>query len=170
MKKVIVMIMAAAVMLTALPAMDAMAGGKAGCGYKIDLEQKLYKKAMFLMTNKRKLGLADSQVNDIMKIKVNAKKELIDKKAEIDKLKVDIMAEMYGEDMDTDKVKELIERKYELKKQKALFLVDSCVSMKDVLDSEQRQRAKDLWMTHGKKAKAGKMEGYHEKKEGRHMM
>lgn len=168
MKKALIIIMTAALALTSALVMDAAAGGKGGYGHKIDLEHKLYMKAMFLLMNRNKLDLSDAQVGQIKDIKVDAKKELIDRKAAIDKLKVDIMAEMYEEDMDDEKVKGLIEKKYDLKKQKALFLVDSCSRIRDVLDKEQREKAKKLWMRKYEECESKK--GYKGKKKKRHMM
>jgi len=111
---------------------------------------KVYKKASFVLSNREELGLSDEQVQKIKDLKVKSKKDMIKKKAEIDVLAVDIKAHMYQDPIDINAVNKLIDRKYDLKKEKAKASLKACADLKNILTEEQKTKLKSLCKTHGK--------------------
>lgn len=109
-----------------------------------NMEGKFYKKAMLMIANQEELGLSDAEVKKIKELKVAIKKDLITKKAEIDLIAIDIKAAMWEDMVEIDSVNTLIDRKYELKKQKAKSLVAACVALKGMLTKEQIKLLKGL--------------------------
>ena len=109
-----------------------------------DFEKKFSYKARFILENKKELGLLDEQVKKIKDLKIEAKKDLIRKKAELDILALDIKGELWRDTIDTDRVNKLIDKKYELKKEKAKSLVNTYVALKNILTDEQREKMKEL--------------------------
>lgn len=78
-------------------------------------------------------------------LKHRTKKELIMQEAKIDVVKVDIKANLYEDVIDTEATNALIDRKYELKKAKAKFLVGALAELKGILTEKQMASLKDLW-------------------------
>jgi hypothetical protein len=112
---------------------------------KMDLEEKFHGKAYFLMTNAEELGIDAAQKQKIHDIKIKAKKGLIMKEAEIEVLALDIMEMLGKEDTDLAAINKLIDKKYDIKKQKAKDLVAACVELKGVLSKDQQKKAKEMW-------------------------
>jgi len=109
-----------------------------------DMDGKFYKKAMLIIENQEELGLSDAEVKKVMDLKMATKKDLIAKKAEIDLLAVDIKAVLWADEIDVTSVNALIDRKYEIKKEKAKSLVAACVALKGMLTPEQQKALKGL--------------------------
>lgn len=120
-----------------------------------DFEGKFYKKAMLIVKNQEELGLSDEEVKKIKDLKVATKKDLIRKKAEIEVLGLDIMAAMWEDTINLEAVNTLIDKKYELKKQKTKSIVAACVALKGILTEEQQEKLKSLICGSGKKSKKG---------------
>lgn len=130
---------------------------KGGCQHAKDkggLEAKFCAKAHFLMKNQEELGLSDDQIAKINGIKLNNKKDLIKRNAEIEILALDIKSALYAETVDTKAVNALIDKKYDLKKENTKVLVGAYAALKEILTKEQKEKMKDLW----KKCKKGKGE------------
>ncbi|GEM_PF-1961450 len=113
-------------------------------GYRCYGKDKLSEKAHFILKNRTKLGLTDEQVKEIKAMKIAAKKDKIAKEAEIDTISVDIKAEMWKTPMDVGTIESLIDRKYELKKEKTKSMIRSYVKLENVLTEEQKQKMKEL--------------------------
>ena len=120
-----------------------------------DLEKKFSHKAYLILANEEKLGLSDGQVSKVKELKMNTKKDLIRTDAEIDILALEVKAEMWKDPIDTNAVDKLIDKKYDLKKEKMKSLVTACAALKDILTKEQKDKMKELW----KKCKKQKMQG-----------
>ncbi|MFC1703205.1 Spy/CpxP family protein refolding chaperone [Candidatus Omnitrophota bacterium] len=110
-----------------------------------NLEEKFSHKVKFLMKKQEELGLSDEQMQTIKDLKVATKKDLIMKKAEIEILAVDIKAALYQDAVDIDAVNALIDKKYELKKQKAKALVNTCATLKSILTKDQKAKMKQIF-------------------------
>lgn len=148
--------------------------GKAKEGCYWNLEEKFSYKAHFILKNTEELGLSDKQVEKIKDLKVKTKKALIGKKAELDVLALDIKGELWKDTIDTGAVNKLIDKKYELKKEKARSLVSAYAALKGILTEKQKEKMKELRkkckkeMLHGSKMKSkvghqmmkGKMESH----------
>ena len=112
--------------------------------HKGDLGGKFYYKVMMVIKNQEELGLSDEQVKKLKDLKLTTKKEAIRKKAEIDMLAIDIKAAMWEGVIDVNAVNVLIDKKYELKKEKAKALVAADVELKSILTEEQQKKLKSL--------------------------
>ena len=107
---------------------DSYAGHCSGGGKK-RLSDKLFMKASLILSHSESLGLTEDQVQQIKKLKLDTKKDLIMKKAEIDTVKVDIKSALWEPSIDLDAVNPLVEKKYEIKKAKSKAIATwSCIS------------------------------------------
>ena len=144
----------ASVLIFGVAALPAYAGHgkKAGyhCGSKKD---KVYRKACMLLKNREELGLSDKQVDKIKALKYDAKKAAIRRQAEIDIIAVDLRKEKHADTLNIEAVNKLIDKKYELKKEKAKASVKACAEIKGTLTEEQKAKLKEIW----KKCKKWKM-------------
>ncbi|MBU1061454.1 MAG: hypothetical protein KJ957_02085 [Candidatus Omnitrophica bacterium] len=114
-------------------------------GYHGDLEGKFSHKAYFILKGQEELGLSDEQVVKIKDLKIETKKELIRKEAELDILALDIETELQKDTVNRDVVDKLIDRKYDIKKEKAKFLVNAYATLKGLLTTQQKDKMKELW-------------------------
>jgi hypothetical protein len=112
--------------------------------HKDNLEEKVFKKAHMIMKNKDELRLSENQITEIKKIKVNAKKDLIRKKAEIDVISVDIKSRLWDETIDVSGINKLVDQKYDLKKEKTKSLIAAYAELKKILSEEQKGILKEL--------------------------
>ncbi len=117
---------------------------------KMDFEDKFYRKIHFILMRSAELGVSDQQVEQIQTLKYKTKKSLILKDAEIEGLGLDIMDALRKENVDVNAVNKIIDRKYEVKKQKAKELVNADVQLRTTLTAEQRNKLKETPHTMGK--------------------
>ena len=89
-----------------------------------------------MLSNKEELGLSDEQVNKVKELKMNTKKDIIRKDAEIEILALEIKSEMWKDPADTVAVNKLVDKKYDLKKETTKALVAGCAALKDVLTKD----------------------------------
>ena len=121
-----------------------------GCGSKKgkhgspSLEDKLLKKFHMDIICQTDLNLSDEQVEKIKDLKIKLKKDLVQKKANIDLLVIDIKALLWKDVIDQGAINKLIDQKYNIKKQKAKALVASYSNFKTILSDEQKAKFKDL--------------------------
>ncbi len=106
--------------------------------------EKFFCDASFVMSKQEEMGLTSEQADAVKNFKINTKKDLIRKQAEIDLIQVDIKAELWKDLVDADAVNALIDKKYELKKEKAKYTVNACAALKSMLTEEQCQKMKQL--------------------------
>ena len=129
---------------------------------KKSLDEKFMKKAHFIMLYQDELGISDETVDGIKALKIETKKNLIMKNAQIEVLAIDIKSGLYAEKIDVEAIDKLIDQKYELKKEKAKMLVAAYATLKGMLTEEQMDTLKGIWTTQKKamqckgKQKAGK--------------
>ena len=114
-------------------------------GDKWDLEKKFSHKAGWILKSQEDLGLSDEQVKKIKALKYETQKDLIRKKAEIEIIAIDIKAKLHEDTIDTASINSLIDKKYDIKKEKAKSLVAACIALKATLTEEQKAKLKDLW-------------------------
>jgi RNase H-fold protein (predicted Holliday junction resolvase) len=133
----------------ALPVAYAGDDQKCGkCGY--ELERKILKKLHLAIENQDELKASDSQIKKIKELKIALKKDLIQRKAEIELIGVDIQSKLCTDDINEKEINRLIDRKYELKKAKTRSLVQALIGMKKILKGEQEEQLKDI-MRHGRR-------------------
>ncbi len=119
--------------------------------YHKGLDEKVFYKAKFILENQDELGLSDKQVEQIKDLKFATKRELVSKDAEIDLVKIDIKEKLYEDKVDVPGMNALIDKKYELKKAKAKYLVKQYADLKGILTDEQLKAMKTLWRKSCKK-------------------
>ena len=142
----------------------AWGGGKKKGGH-MDLEKKVFFKARIILKNKGKLKLTDDQVKLIKNLKMDTKKDLIRKKADIEILAIDIKKAMMEDPINEGALYGLIYKKYDLKKAKTKALVGAYITLKNTLTEEQKKTMKGIWKKCKKKqARAAKKK---DKKMGR---
>lgn len=66
------------------------------------------------------------------------------KRAEIDVLKIDIKAKLWEDTIDKKGINKLIDKKYELKKEKAKALVDAYAQFNNILTEDQKKTLKTI--------------------------
>lgn len=113
-------------------------------GHGHSLENKFFHKLDLAIANDVKLGLSDEQFEKIKMLKLNTKKNMIKKRAEIDVLKIDIKAKLWEDTIDKKSINKLIDRKCEVKKEKAKALVDAYAQFKNILTKEQKKTFKAI--------------------------
>ncbi len=111
---------------------------------KYSLEKKVLRKCRLALVYQDDLGLSDEQIKKISDLKIKSKKDLIRKKSEIDLLSVDIKSELREDEIDTKTVGKLIDKKYEIKKEKAKSLVNAYANLKNILTAEQKIKFKNI--------------------------
>jgi len=124
-------------------------------GHRWNLEEKFSKKALFFLKNQEELGLSDEQIEKIKNLKIKIKKDIIGKDAELEIVSLDLQSGLWKEKIDTIVLNELIDKKYDLKKGKAKFLVEAYAALKDILTEEQKENMKSVWMKCKKEMKKG---------------
>ena len=129
----------------------AYAGDHHRCGKcRQSLDSKVLKKLHHTIENQDELEASDSQIKKIRELKMRLKKDLIQRKAAIDLIGVDIKSKLWADDIDGKGTNELIDRKYELKKAKAKSLVEALIELKNILEDEQEEKLKDIMHHHRK--------------------
>lgn len=108
------------------------------------LEKKVFYRFHLAIANEVELGLSEEQYEKIKTLKINTKKDLIIKRAEIDVLKIDIKAKLWEDTIDKKGINKLIDKKYELKKEKAKALVDAYAQFKNIITEEQKKALKTI--------------------------
>jgi hypothetical protein len=114
-----------------------------------DLDSKFFMKAYFYQMHADPIGLSEEQIQKIKNLKKETQKELIRRDADIEILAVDIKDALHEPKIDVEGIHKNLDKKYEIKKERAKYLVRAFANLKGVLSDEQCQKAKDLWL--GKK-------------------
>lgn len=109
-----------------------------------DMEEKVCRKAGWIIKNQEELGLSDEQVGKINDLNLATKKDMIKKKAEIEILSLDIKAGLREDEIDIAGLNALIDKKYEIKKEKTKSLVSAYAALKGILTEEQQKKIKEL--------------------------
>jgi len=126
--------------------------------HKKDLEDKFFSKVQMVLAHQDKFRLSEMQVQNIKKLELDTKKDLISKKAEIDVADLDIEAGLKEDNIDVDATGKMIDLKYDLKKAKTMMLMRALASLKSILTLEQKGQLKLLYMEKHKKHKGMKRE------------
>jgi len=129
---------------------------------KTELEKKFFQKAGFIYQYSEELQITETQLDKIEELKSRLKKNAIMKDAEIKVLGLDIMDELKKEEVDMNAVDKLIDKKYELKKQKTKDVLGAYFELRQILTKEQIEKAKDIqkkYWSEKKEMMAGEKEG-----------
>lgn len=112
---------------------------------QMHITDKFFMKAHFILENKDEIGLTEEQVDQIVDLKVQAKKELIRKEADIEILGVDFWMKLKDNPVDVEAVNGIVDQKYELKKDKTKSFVGHYAKLKGILTEDQMKKVKELW-------------------------
>jgi Spy/CpxP family protein refolding chaperone len=146
MKKLLLGLLIAGFVLTNTPISMACSKGKASscatCQYKAKTCKitKLKSKTSLLWTNQECMAITDEQLEKVKVIKHKAIKELIQLKADVDIIKVDVTSLLYADSMDLSKVNKLIDAKYSKKNKTAKTYVKAVSDIQKILTEEQRAK------------------------------
>ena len=105
---------------------------------------KLKNKAKILWENKEELGLKEDQLDKIKDIKHAAIKGLIQRKADLDIVMVDLNSAKHADAMDVQAVNTLLDAKYDVKKETAKAYVKAVSDIQQVLSKDQHSQWKEL--------------------------
>ncbi len=112
---------------------------------KKSMKEKFFKKVLMIYLYEDELKVNDKQLDQIKELKVALKKDLIQKKADIDVIKVDIRPLLYEDEIDVDAVNKLIDQKHEIKKAKSKKVVESFAKLKKILTKEQMDKLRKIF-------------------------
>ncbi|MFH0763338.1 MAG: Spy/CpxP family protein refolding chaperone [Candidatus Omnitrophota bacterium] len=126
-------------------------------GDRYDLEGKFSKKAEFLLKNQEELKLSDEQAAKIKDLELNTQKEIISKDAQLEIAGLDLQSSLGKDAVNTDEVNKLIDKKYDLKKEKDKSLVNAYAALNNILTEEQKEKIKGLWKKCKKEMMPGSM-------------
>ncbi len=143
-KLVVFPLLVAFLMFSFVPYIAQADGSKNKEGYHKGLDEKIFYKAKFMLKNADELELSDKQVDAIKELKFATKRELVKRSAEIDLVKIDIKEKLYKDKIDLAGINPLIDKKYELKKEKAKYLVKQYAALKGILTDKQLKELKVL--------------------------
>jgi len=116
-----------------------------------DHGDEVYKKARIILSNKAELGLTDEQAAKVKDLSSKVKKDLIRKDAEIDIGAIDLKEEKWKDPVDIEAVNKLIDKKYELKKDKAKYQVAAYAELQGLLTADQKIKVKEIYKKCDKK-------------------
>jgi len=102
------------------------------------------KGAKFYLKFEDKLDLSKNQVKELKLIGDDCEKNVIKKKAELKTLMVDIKGMVSEDDIDLKKVKSVIGKIFDIKKELMYKGFESSVKAKEVLNSEQHDKVEDF--------------------------
>ena len=141
MKKISVLLVVLSLVFT----MDVFAGGKSGDkkgGW--DLDGKFYTMSGMIVKNAEELGLSEQQKEAVKEKKYALKKALVQSKAEIDLVCIDISKELWKDKIDVSAVNALVDKKYQLKADKTKAVIGAYGDLKNSLTVEQKETMKAL--------------------------
>ena len=141
-KKIMVTMTVIFVLMFGVVTLEAHAKTK---GHGWNLEKKFSCKTHLILKNTEELGLSDKQVEEIKDLKIATKKDLIRKSAEIDIAALEIKAKMWADPMDTDAINKLVDKKYDLKKEKTKSLIAAYATLKGTLTDGQKTKLKEVF-------------------------
>jgi len=118
--------------------------GKSGKSGLCDVTTK---QAHFVLKNQDELELTEEQVTQIMIIKADAKKDAIQRQAELDIIDVDIRSQLWENEINEEEVLTLVTKKCQVLEAKQKTAVQSYISLKGILTGEQKEQVKQLQRT-----------------------
>ncbi|HCM43092.1 MAG TPA: hypothetical protein DIS66_07270 [Candidatus Omnitrophica bacterium] len=128
---------------------------KGDCGKKSGSEcpivSKLMKKAKFYLDNADAIGLTEGQVSQIEAIKTDVKKEMILAGAQMEVGMMDMGAKLKADPVDVEGLNEMIDANLAGMSEGAKKAVQQYADLKQVLNADQKKKAKEVWKNAEKK-------------------
>jgi len=139
-----------------------MSGGKKECcmatedcgkksGSECPIVSKLMKKAKFYLDNADAIGLTEDQVSQIEAIKTDVKKEMILAGAQMEIAMMDMGAKLKTDPVDVEGLNQMIDANLAGMSAGAKKAVQQYADLKQVLNADQKKKAKEVWNNSEKK-------------------
>jgi Spy/CpxP family protein refolding chaperone len=109
---------------------------------KMNPEEKFCHKAAFILANADEISLNDEQIGKVRAITLKVKKNIVMKEAQIKTLALDIEDAVKEDDVDMKIINALVDKKFDLKKEKTKEALQGYVDLRGVLTKEQREQIK----------------------------
>jgi Spy/CpxP family protein refolding chaperone len=119
-------------------------GNVHGRDHKESIDNKFFKKVKMIYLYQDELNVNEKQIDQIKELKIALKKDLIKSKAEMDIIGVDIRSLLYQDVIDVEAADELIDQKYEIKKDRMKNVIKSYAQLKKILTKEQIEKLKEI--------------------------
>lgn len=120
-----------------------------GYGRQDGIAGKFFGTAYLVLEHGEYLGLTADQTDQIKNLKLQSKKDLIMQEAQIQVLGLDLKAALNEDKIDIKAVNKLIDKKYDLKKNKVKALVGAYNDLRGILTDDQKKMLDDM-TTNGK--------------------
>ena len=148
MKKLFVVLLAVALSVGFLQTVSFAEKGKMGerKGHqgKMSTEDELFRKIKKITMHQDELGITDEQLAKIKTLKMDLKKDLIRKDADIEVLALDIKAALSEDQIDLGKVNKLIDQKSDVKKAKPKSVIAALAELKKAISKDQMNEVEGL--------------------------
>ena len=103
------------------------------------MEEVFFRKIHFLLNDPKGMGLSDQQSAKVRQLKLEVKKDLVMRDAEIKAVDLDIEADLWEDAKNTDEVNKLVDKKYELEKARFKTMIGARRKLDDMLTAEQKK-------------------------------
>ncbi|HRK62337.1 MAG TPA: Spy/CpxP family protein refolding chaperone [Candidatus Omnitrophota bacterium] len=120
-------------------------------GSECPIVSKLMKKAGFYLENADAIGLTEDQVSQIEAIKSAAKKEMILAGAQMEVAMMDMGAKLKTDPVDVEGLNQMIDANLAGMSAGAKKAVQQYADLKQVLNADQKKKAKEVWKNAEKK-------------------
>lgn len=117
---------------------------KGSCGSKCPFESCLMKSTCCALKGKEELGLSEDQVAKIEELGQKTKKDVIQRKADVEALDVDLKSLMKSDEFDAGAINALIDKKSDMKKAIMKTIVNSHAEFLSVLNDEQKTKFREM--------------------------
>lgn len=114
-------------------------------------ECMFFRKAHMIETHQNELGLPAEKIKAIKNLTVETKKTLIQQHAEIEIASVEMEAKLHEDHIDVEALNPIIERKYEMKKNKTKTLINAIAQLKNMLTEEEWRKVREIKINYRKR-------------------
>ncbi|MDD5634733.1 MAG: Spy/CpxP family protein refolding chaperone [Candidatus Omnitrophica bacterium] len=116
-----------------------------------DYSRGSYCKIGILLSKAEELNLTESQIKAMMELKNRVDKQMINYDAQIGVVMIDLRAMMCQDDLNKAEIDKLIDKKYEIKKEKAKYITSTMVEVNSLLTPDQKKAYKSMMKNKCKK-------------------
>jgi len=113
-------------------------------GSSCKMTEKFFKKIHLVCRNQEELKITEKQMEEIKKLKIDTKKMIIKKTAELELITLDVKQEFWKDSIDKKNIDKLIDKKFDIKKSKAKALISAFIEFKNILSEKQMIAMKNI--------------------------
>lgn len=106
--------------------------------------EKFLRTLKMLHLHQDELNVSDEQLDKIRVLKHDLNKQMIRTKAEVDIISMDIRALLYRDEVNVKEANNLIDRKYDIKKEKTKRIIGAFAELKKILTTEQIDKLENI--------------------------